>query len=390
MGYEYIKRSDLYEEVWRDPMTTVAARYGVSDVGLAKICRKNDIPLPPRGYWAKHAAGRPPPRVPITHDRFSADDQILLRRPEAHELVAKELAAPARHAAVATLREASRPSTFHPMASTALKRLSQTTGWTDQKGLRSAPKEVLHLSVTADAVGRACQLAGVLVHALEAIGGKVEIDGEKGRTTLTLSGATATWEITEHVGRRDHVKTAEEERALEKYRKQGWTSHLGKYPTIPQYDYIPSGKLTLRIGNWPSRTWNDTPRRKLEERVEEIVAETTSLMVGICAKEAEEALARLRRQQAKARYEELSQAKKAERDRFNSLRRDAVSRIRAQQIRGYVNDVRDVAERAGQLTPELIEWIAWALAKADWIDPLIKVSDPILDAPLPDRPLWGW
>jgi integrase len=61
-----IDRKALYEEVWRDPMRIVAKRYGVSDVALAKTCRKLKIPVPGRGHWAKVAAGLPvPPRPPL-------------------------------------------------------------------------------------------------------------------------------------------------------------------------------------------------------------------------------------------------------------------------------------------------------------------------------------
>lgn len=45
-------RKELYELVWSTPMKTLAASFGLSDVGLAKACRKADIPLPERGYWA--------------------------------------------------------------------------------------------------------------------------------------------------------------------------------------------------------------------------------------------------------------------------------------------------------------------------------------------------
>ena len=34
------KREDLYDQVWAEPVRTAAKRYGVSDVTLAKICRK--------------------------------------------------------------------------------------------------------------------------------------------------------------------------------------------------------------------------------------------------------------------------------------------------------------------------------------------------------------
>ena len=53
-----VDRETLYNEVWTDPVTVVAPRYGLSDVGLAKICRALAIPRPSRGYWAKVKAGR--------------------------------------------------------------------------------------------------------------------------------------------------------------------------------------------------------------------------------------------------------------------------------------------------------------------------------------------
>ena len=41
---------------------------------------------------------------------------------------------------------------------------------------------------------------------------------------------------------------------------------------------------------------------------------------------------------------------------------------------------------SGGLFQEQLDWLAWVRAKADWLDPLIQVSDPILDAPEPKRP----
>jgi hypothetical protein len=60
-----VSREALYEEVWTDAVTVVAPRYGLSDVGLVKICKKLGIPVPPRGYYAKVKAGRPTRKVPL-------------------------------------------------------------------------------------------------------------------------------------------------------------------------------------------------------------------------------------------------------------------------------------------------------------------------------------
>ena len=39
-------------------MWKVAPEYGVSGNGLAKLCRRESIPVPERGYWAKLAHGK--------------------------------------------------------------------------------------------------------------------------------------------------------------------------------------------------------------------------------------------------------------------------------------------------------------------------------------------
>jgi hypothetical protein len=38
----------------------LSEEFGVSDVAIAKRCRRLNVPRPPRGYWAKIAAGRTP------------------------------------------------------------------------------------------------------------------------------------------------------------------------------------------------------------------------------------------------------------------------------------------------------------------------------------------
>jgi hypothetical protein len=46
----YFRRNDLYHLIWTAPVSEIAGRMGISDVGLAKACRRAGNPLPPRGY----------------------------------------------------------------------------------------------------------------------------------------------------------------------------------------------------------------------------------------------------------------------------------------------------------------------------------------------------
>ena len=56
-GVVTLHRAELYKQVWSEPMSHLARRYGISDVALAKICRKTDVPHPLVGYWQRKKAG---------------------------------------------------------------------------------------------------------------------------------------------------------------------------------------------------------------------------------------------------------------------------------------------------------------------------------------------
>jgi hypothetical protein len=42
-------RNELYEKIWNTPTIKLAKDFGLSDVGLGKICKKHSIPKPPLG-----------------------------------------------------------------------------------------------------------------------------------------------------------------------------------------------------------------------------------------------------------------------------------------------------------------------------------------------------
>jgi hypothetical protein len=53
-----LSREELYARVWSEPISKLAMKLGISDVGLAKACRRANVPVPERGYWARLAAGQ--------------------------------------------------------------------------------------------------------------------------------------------------------------------------------------------------------------------------------------------------------------------------------------------------------------------------------------------
>ena len=79
----YFKRETLYELVWTAPVTEVSRHLGVSDVALAKLCRRAQVPLPARGYWARVESGQQiaPPPLPSAPDGLPALLRIRGTRP---------------------------------------------------------------------------------------------------------------------------------------------------------------------------------------------------------------------------------------------------------------------------------------------------------------------
>ena len=60
-----LSRDELYELVWTTPMVKLAEQFGLTDQGLAKKCKKHDIPRPPAGYWAKLEYGKSVEKTPL-------------------------------------------------------------------------------------------------------------------------------------------------------------------------------------------------------------------------------------------------------------------------------------------------------------------------------------
>src|SRR5262245_5175904 len=64
-----VTREELHRLVWSSPMVQLAERFGCSDVALAKLCKRMDVPRPGRGYWAQLAAGQCPTKTPLPRSR---------------------------------------------------------------------------------------------------------------------------------------------------------------------------------------------------------------------------------------------------------------------------------------------------------------------------------
>lgn len=75
-----ISRQGLYDLVWRKAKTLVAKDLGISDVALGKICKKANIPVPPRGYWRMRESDQRRVRIPLPERGLGQSASITIGR----------------------------------------------------------------------------------------------------------------------------------------------------------------------------------------------------------------------------------------------------------------------------------------------------------------------
>jgi hypothetical protein len=77
-----LTREELYQMAWAEPVSRIALRLGVSDVGIAKICRKLNVPRPPRAYWARLNRGYAVEQQPLPPPDDETPQEYLLQPQE--------------------------------------------------------------------------------------------------------------------------------------------------------------------------------------------------------------------------------------------------------------------------------------------------------------------
>jgi hypothetical protein len=366
-------RDELYRMVWAEPVEKLAARYGISGRGLAKICGRLAISVPPRGYWAQLQHGHTPEPVPLPPASRGVPTTVTLRG-HAIETTAASTLPPDTLADVAReqqpehrIRVPERVARFHPRVQATRAALHGRTP--DKYGLVRpfTPRDelsripLLDICVARASVPRALRVVDTLLKALEARG-FVSRD-----SAVRIRGETIAFGIRESVRQRAHVPTPKE---VEEQRRWSWHRP-------PRWDYAPAGTLALKIDEFtraPARkTWSDRPNRPLEERLNDIVA--GMVLVADAKRRDEEE--RRREQEAyeaaERRRLKLERQRQEEEARRRNLHAQADRWASSRRLRRYLDAFeRAATERGDQRAPsaQQQQWLTWARRYAHELDPL--------------------
>jgi hypothetical protein len=370
-------RDELYGKVWQSPLQKLATEYGISDVGLAKVCRKLEIPLPGLGHWTKIAFGHSIPRPPLP---ALENVPVLLRQIRSPEIAVLPEDTPEleriKRIALSSTPIVTKAMLAHPFIEKTRQVLNNSPSKNREKIQVSRDLERLDLRVTKNCLSRALRLMAALIHMLEQEGFKTAVEKK-------------TTESTSVVVYGEKVRFG----LIERFRQIKPTPK----PTSSLYSYSPvtmesTGILSIEVWNYrlggPQKVWRDREGAKLEQQLPSCVAG----MMRIALRERAEAKARYEKELAARKRVEEVEAElnrvQMEEKRIRTLRQDAVAWHRAERLRRYIAAVRESAAQDS-------EWIVWAECQADRLDPLkdspksiVDDKEAILKRLHPLR--WGW
>lgn len=371
-----VTRAELYEQVWAKPMLKLATEYRITATGLAKVCRKANIPVPPRGYWNKLKAGKPVmKRSPLPPGGDGRGERISIQpsspSPGIDPVVDARTAAEQQPENRIQVSDQLRKP--HPLIQDASAALSKARA--DKVGLAGANNggnttaPILDIVVSPAARHRALRLLDALLKALEARGYAVSAHG------VTIEGQIVPLGVVEKQDRKLHVPTAAE------------TAQKRQYPPtrIPNWDYAPNGRLSIHTSAYVwwrkdlRKRWSDGRTARLEDMLNDIVAELVAIGAALRQRDDEQRReAEARAEQERQRQERARQAR-MEKARRENLVATTEAWTTAERIRHLVAEVeRRVASTSTAASDEVQTWIAWATGVANDLDPLAAGLDKLL------------
>jgi hypothetical protein len=262
-------RQELYDRVWSTPAWKLGPELGMSGRGLAKLCAREGIPVPNRGWWAKKEFGWNPmkKKLPPPQTGQLATIEFSLHRSDA-SLEVEYLKPPPDDAAPVpeTLK---RP---HALVTATLQASRKAKHQTDRTLMLHGPGGIT-LDVSRKALDRALRIVEGLIRALEAKGCTTRAaNGGKETSAVVRDQESVGFSIEEHVTRT--------EKPLTGWRLKDKERNPWRYPI---YEYEPTGHLVLRLElPWSAggrrRRWSDGSRQRLEALLPRVVQDIVSAL----------------------------------------------------------------------------------------------------------------
>ncbi|MDP3549333.1 MAG: hypothetical protein Q8R81_02945 [Novosphingobium sp.] len=364
-------REEFYELVWSKPLTHLAKDFSLSDVALHKICRKHDIPNPPLGWWAKHAAGHKVKRTPLPKLKSGISDTVVIAggelRREPDEIASAREQARIRASEV----EVAADAPAHPIVTKSIAKLR--TAKPSPFGLVSVSQHgLIAIEIASASIDRIETCLNRIVAAARLQG--FELSGKGERAAFTDGVVTIPFSLKEAVKRSKHVPTEQELADEEKRRKQRdrrWARNsLDSIVGFtfsnpwPEWDHSPTGQVAfemdvyLRYSSQIRRSFKDAKIQRLENMAADIAVAIAVLGAAMREDDRKAEEARLREEEATRRRIEAKRRAYIE-DRRSKVLGEVFARLeRRDQLRLVISQL--TAELGHDDSARTVEFVRWA------------------------------
>ena len=370
-----VTREELYQEVWQTPIHRLSNKYGLSDVGLKKICKKLGVPTPPRGYWMRIKSGesiRRPPLPSLNQGQPQTYEIRLYRHSRKQNEITPETfkqdLPPEFHSAK-PIRVSLALHNPHPLVAQTERVLSKAKP-DDYGRLRPWRQDYLDIRVTPASLKRGLRIMDALVKGVEARGLSIRNSTpyRLPDTRLVIFGESIEFFLAEKVRRKDHVLTKKEMEDLKRYPSVNWA---------PKWDYEPTGQLSLNIDTYWAKdlrkNWSDSGKKRVEDLLDDFVLGAVKIAWQHKLERRRREEEQRKREEEERVHEEARRRQEMERQRLRDLESQAENWAKAGRIRAYVRAVEQEAASRGDIEAsraQLEEWAAWAKEHADNLDPV--------------------
>ena len=177
---------------------------------------------------------------------------------------------------------------LHPIAQATLQRLRKAKA-NDHGVVASFGPDLFSVAVSPSQVDRSIRILNAVARASAERGFSVERG--KNSACLLVNGEQLEFFLSEKINREPHKDTPAETARAEREKKR-WPSDLEYRPWwIPQWDYSPSGKLVLELGeqyhSGLRRIFRDGKRQQLEDLLNDFLAAAVAYAAAVKARREE-------------------------------------------------------------------------------------------------------
>jgi hypothetical protein len=346
-----ISREELYRRVWESPVVTLAKEFDISDVGLAKACRANAVPLPPRGYWMKLQHGKTVTRPELPPSTVSV---VVIDAPQHRLPVPPNRKNRASAEQQKIVLEA--PSPLRQLSPFAKATKQQLLSVKHSDGLVHTNKKGLYdCRISRGAIEEACQL----IDAIEKAAPSYALTLEPGESALEFvhEGQAVSFRLSEQ------YTTSQEPVPGKQY--ASWE----RLPLVYHF----TGKFTLELSGYfeGRKKWSDGKRQRLADVLVDFME---GLVFAAKALKQRRIEIEDRDRQWREEAERRAERERREKDLVD-FRNRLLAEIQAQQqhveLKDYVESIqRELSTFVGPLPESTRRWLATAELWADAVDPV--------------------